>query len=327
MSYYFKKIRHVVMKNLSLFFYPLPQYTRNFIKADFVPLKYLLISVFLAVSIGVNYWVDFETNYIAVSEFYSRFISYIAFYGFAYFGAVLLIKLTNKKAKFLKSSIFWSLSLVGLLIISFDGSYRGTYALARKLVDQEAYLYVGRLLGEFRNFITIFIPLMLIWLFTKQHYDSFFGLTFKNVVVKPYLFLLLIMLVLIVIAVQDSSFLETYPMVKLYGVENYWGIKKGWLVIMYEFFYGAAFLPVELFFRGFLVIGLARIMGKDAILPMVCMYAFLHFEKPMGEAISSVFGGYLLGAFAYYSKNIWGGILVHGGIALLMEVIAALVKM
>ena len=316
-----------MIKNIFSYFNPLPKYISSFVKEDFVLLKYLLISIFLALTIGINYWLDFETNYVAVSENYSRFIRYIAFYGFAYFGAVLIIWLVNKDSNFIKDSFFWKLSLIGLLIISFDGSYRGTYEIARKLVDVNAYLYVGRLLAEFRNFITIFIPLLLVWLFIKQYYESFFGLTFKNVIIKPYLLLLLIMLPLIVLAAQDPSFLKTYPMFKSYGVDTYYGIGIGWLAIPYEFFYGSAFLPVELFFRGFLVIGIAKVMGKDAILPMVCMYAFLHFEKPMGEAISSVFGGYLLGAFAYYSKNIWGGVFVHGGIALLMEAIAALVKM
>jgi Type II CAAX prenyl endopeptidase Rce1-like len=307
-------------------FYPLPQYLRDFIKTDFELLKYGLVGVFIALSIAINYWVDFETNYVNVSHFLSRFIRYTVFYGFAYFGTVLIIEITYSKIAILKKLIFWGLSLSGILIISFDVSYRGTYTIARALVDTEVYLYVNSLFYELKNFITILIPLLIIWLFTRQHYDSFFGLTYKNIIVRPYLLLLLIMLPVIVVAAQDDSFLQAYPMFKTYGAENHWGIDKGWLVIPYESFYGSAFLPVELFYRGFLVIGLARVMGKDAILPMVCLYAFLHFEKPMGEAIGSVFGGYLLGVFAYFSKNIWGGVFVHAGIALLMEAIVVLVK-
>ncbi len=55
---------------------------------------------------------------------------------------------------------------------------------------------------------------------------------------------------------------------------------------------------------------------------MAATYVFLHFGKPMGEAISSGFGGYILGIIALYSGNIWGGVFVHVGIAWLMEAMA-----
>ena len=93
-------------------------------------------------------------------------------------------------------------------------------------------------------------------------------------------------------------------------------------VAIYEFCYGIGFIAVELFFRGFLVIGLVSLLGKDVILPMAATYVFLHFGKPAGEAISSFFGGYILGVIALYSGNIWGGVFVHVGIAWLMEAMA-----
>ena len=88
--------------------------------------------------------------------------------------------------------------------------------------------------------------------------------------------------------------------------------------------YISDFLSTELFFRGLLVIGLSKMLGKNVVLPMVAAYATLHFGKPMGETISSVFGGYILGIIALYSRNIWGGVFIHGGIAFLMEVFAFL---
>ncbi len=313
-------------KQLSRLFDPLPKYTRDFIVADFSLLKYFLIALFLSITIAVNFWFDFEDTYVDVSDFYPRFFRYIMFYGLAYYGGVLILKFTDKKVDFLNKSSFWFLSVVGLIIISFDGSYNGSYDIARSFVDINEYRYVGKLISEFRNFITLFVPLLIVWLFTKQKNDSFYGLTFKNAQVRPYFLLLLLMVPLIALAAQDASFLKTYPLFKTYGVDVYWHISKGYLAIPYEFLYSSSFLNVELFFRGFLVIGMIRIMGKNAILPMVVMYAFLHFGKPMGEAISSVFGGYLLGIFAYYSRTIWGGVIVHGGIALMMEFAAFLAK-
>jgi hypothetical protein len=35
-----------------------------------------------------------------------------------------------------------------------------------------------------------------------------------------------------------------------------------------------------------------------------------------------VIGGYILGVVAYETKSIWGGVIVHLGIAWMMEVVA-----
>ena len=314
-------------ERLASLFYPLPKYVKNFIKSDFEIIKYIILALFIGFSIGVNYWFNFEDSYVDVSDFNTRFFRYILFYSFAYFGGVIILIITDKKIGFHKKLSFWMMSILGIIIISFDGSYNGTYQIAKSFVDVNEYRYIGRLLAEFRNFITLFIPLSVIWLITKKKDDSLYGLTLKNAQVRPYFLLLLLMLPLILLATQDASFLRTYPLFKTYGVDTYWNVKSGFLALPFEFFYSLSFLNVELFFRGFLVIGMIRIMGKDAILPMVAIYAFLHFGKPMGEAISSVFGAYLLGIFAYYSRTIWGGVIVHGGIALLMELAAFWAKL
>jgi len=59
---------------------------------------------------------------------------------------------------------------------------------------------------------------------------------------------------------------------------------------------------------------------------MVGAYVFLHFGKPMAEYISSAFGGYIIGAFAFYSKRIWGGVALHVALAWSMEFFAWLQK-
>ena len=69
---------------------------------------------------------------------------------------------------------------------------------------------------------------------------------------------------------------------------------------------------------------LSRYMGAGVIMPMVAVYAFLHFGKPMGETIGSIFGGTILGILAYYSRSILGGIIIHVGVAYLMEFTAFL---
>ncbi|MES1160611.1 MAG: CPBP family glutamic-type intramembrane protease [Bacteroidota bacterium] len=79
------------------------------------------------------------------------------------------------------------------------------------------------------------------------------------------------------------------------------------------------FLSIELFFRGLLVIGLARYAGEYVLLPMAAFYCTIHFGKPLGECISSFFGGLALGVIALRTRSILGGLIVHLGLAWLME--------
>ena len=86
--------------------------------------------------------------------------------------------------------------------------------------------------------------------------------------------------------------------------------------------YGLDFLNTELFFRGALVFIFVRFLGPKAIYPIAVTYCVCHFGKPPVEAISSFFGGYILGVISFKSENIWGGVVLHAGIALLMEFFA-----
>ena len=149
--------------------------------------------------------------------------------------------------------------------------------------------------------------------------ESFFGLTVKNFNWKPYLIMLLIMVPLITAASTQPDFLSMYPKLKdvdtvLYGVKNKWLYH-----LLYELSYGTDFISVELFFRGFLILAFIKVVGKDAILPMACFYCAIHFGKPLGECISSYFGGLILGIVVYNTRSIIGGLVVHLGIAWLME--------
>ncbi|HKK39955.1 MAG TPA: CPBP family intramembrane glutamic endopeptidase, partial [Cryomorphaceae bacterium] len=96
------------------------------------------------------------------------------------------------------------------------------------------------------------------------------------------------------------------------------------VVALYEFFYGLDFISTELIFRGFLILGMHKYLGPYVVYPMVVSYCVLHFGKPLTEAISSIFGGYILGIIALYHRNIWGGVIIHVGVAWGMEIIGYL---
>src|SRR5436190_1315507 len=166
--------------------------------------------------------------------------------------------------------------------------------------------------------IVLCFILFIIWkiLYSKE---SFFGLTVKHFNWKPYLIMLLIMVPLIAAASTQPDFLSMYPKLKdvdtaLYDVKNKW-----FYHLLHELSYGSDFISVELFFRGFLILAFVKIVGKDAILPMACFYCTIHFGKPLGECISSYFGGMILGIVVYNTRSIIGGLMVHLGIAWLME--------
>jgi hypothetical protein len=95
-------------------------------------------------------------------------------------------------------------------------------------------------------------------------------------------------------------------------------------VLLYEIPYALDFINIELFFRGFLIVAFTRFLGPHAVLPMVVAYCALHFGKPMTEAISSIFGGYILGIISFHSRTIWGGAIIHAGTAWCMEIVGFL---
>lgn len=136
---------------------------------------------------------------------------------------------------------------------------------------------------------------------------------------KPYWIMLLLMVPLVVWAGTQPDFLKVYPKLQ-HVVHSHESIPfyKG---LLYEIAYGSDFLTIEWFFRGFLVIYFSRWAGRYAILPMALFYCVIHFGKPVGECISSFFGGMLLGIISYRTQSIWGGLVVHLGIAWLMELV------
>ena len=126
------------------------------------------------------------------------------------------------------------------------------------------------------------------------------------------------MIPLIAVASTQADFLHTYP--KLKTLEFLSNGKDGLgYKLLYELSYGSDFFTIEFFFRGFLILAFAKWVGKDAILPMAVFYCTIHFGKPLGECISSFFGGIILGVITFHSQSIYGGLMVHLGIAWLME--------
>ncbi|TBR18160.1 MAG: abortive infection protein [Chitinophagaceae bacterium] len=182
-------------------------------------------------------------------------------------------------------------------------------------------------LNEYWNQV-LYWPLRLIlivaFLFCIQKFvsfqNTFWGFTLKNFSWKPYLVLITFMVPLITIASSQQDFLLVYPKAQSIQLSSLQS-EYNWLyVLLYEASYGSDFISIELFFRGFLIFAFIKYAGKEAILPMACFYCTIHFGKPLAECISSFFGGMILGIIAFHTRSIIGGLLVHLGIAWLMEI-------
>ena len=216
----------------------------------------------------------------------------------------------------------WIAVFTGVFALSIANWVWFHTTLASYLFDGQAAVFARKIGWNLKNSIFYSIPLIAFKILIDKEEKGFYGLTIKKFDPRPYLLMLGIMLPFIMAASFTNDFQYSYPTYKPNQNIHLWGMPS-WLEIgIYEIFYGADFTIVELFFRGFLVIGFAKWMGKDAILPMVGMYCFLHFGKPVGETISSCFGGLVLGVVAYETRSILGGVMVHMGIAWMMDIAA-----
>jgi hypothetical protein len=300
-------------------------YFRDFHAAYFHVKLYIAFAVFVSALITFNYILDFEDSYIDLLPKPQRAVAFFLYHFAAYYGVLALIWFLGRD-KLKLTGRFWLKSLLGFAVLGIDNAYFSMYAVLRPLLHPETLLFYSKLVVNSIGLVTIFVPLLIIWLFFDRNQKfGIYGLTFSHVDWKPYWIMLILMVPLLYAASWMPDFMSYYPVYRRAGGASfaaYHGFHENWSIAIFEFFYITDFVYTELFFRGFLVVGLGAMLGKNAVLPMAASYAVLHFGKPMGEAISSVFGGYILGIIALYSRNIWGGVFVHGGIAGLMELFA-----
>lgn len=133
-----------------------------------------------------------------------------------------------------------------------------------------------------------------------------------------YAVLFLVALPFVVVVSGTSGFQVHYPILEIEpGYENVWRDLALWWP-----FYAAQFVAIESFFRGVLVLGLAKRFGSAAIFIAVVPYMMIHFVKPPAEAAAAVIGGVVLGFLASRTGSIIWGIALHIAIAASMDIAA-----
>ena len=245
------------------------------------------------------------------SDFFGHYLIFMVAFALPY-----LLCIVFKQVNYFSSVKFLALVILAPAIFALKMAVNFRFTIS----DNERWsLYWNKVFYWPLLVLLVAAILFIIWkLFHNS--PSFYGLQAKNFNWKPYLIMLLVMLPLLAAASTQHDFLSMYPKMKtVTAVAN--GSSQPWLYkLLYQLSYGSDFFTIEFFFRGFLVLGFVAFAGKDAILPMACFYCTIHFGKPLGECISSFFGGLLLGIVVYNTKSILGGLIVHLGIAWLMEI-------
>lgn len=303
-------------------------YLKKYFEAYFNLKLYLSVAIFLALCISTNFYFDFQHTYL--DPFRKQWIGWpimSMMMAFPFLSICFFTYWMGDNKEWLTSKEFWVKFVIGFAIIGFERSFYGHHLLAEgmSVIDRRFFL---RVMGWGKTYLTTFLPILIFyWYYEKSQDDqqSWFGLTTRDTNFKPYFLLIVVVFVGIAIASYISELHTYYPRYQFTGGGRFAALHQvnEWVsVVIYEFVYGSYFLNVELFFRGFLVIGFARVLGGHAVLAMVGSYVFLHFGKPIAECISSAFGGYLIGVLALYSHRIWGGVVLHVALAWSMELFA-----
>jgi membrane protease YdiL (CAAX protease family) len=116
-------------------------------------------------------------------------------------------------------------------------------------------------------------------------------------------------------ASTTPSFRNTYPFYRLAN-RSYFDL------CAWEAMYALQFLSLEFFFRGFILQGLRRTIGSNAVFVMIVPYCMIHYGKPLPETLGAIGAGLILGTLAMRTRSIWGGVLIHVGVAWTMDILA-----
>jgi membrane protease YdiL (CAAX protease family) len=162
----------------------------------------------------------------------------------------------------------------------------------------------------------VVIPMITIVLMPGERIRDYY-LSFRAFRTHLWIYLVLYLLVLpfVLFVATQEQFLRTYPFYK-YANQSWWHFLR------WEVLYAIQFLSLEFFFRGYMLQGLRHKFGYGAIFVMVVPYCMIHYPKPLPETLGAIVAGIVLGTLAMRTRSIWGGVLIHVGVALTMDWLA-----
>lgn len=272
----------------------------------------------LGTVIYLNYWHSLENRFAAGGKtWFSNFAGYWLLYFIPFATAFILQLFFCKDCSYFKNYWFWIILFLAPAFFSFRVNFDFHQPAIKKIWSSDELQFWLRCINWVVRVFILLIPVYIIWFIKDKSNQPFYGTRALDTI-KPYLIMLLIMVPLLALASTQKDFLSMYPKAKF--LTNLQMGHQKWRYVLYELCYGFDFVSIEFFFRGFLILSLVKICGPHCIIPVACFYCTIHLGKPMAEAISSFWGGILLGIISYNTGSIWGGLIIHLGIAWFMEV-------
>lgn len=291
-------------------------YLRNYLQS-INRTVFLLTTLLVAIAITCNYTLSIEPAIVALSTWPLRIAGFLMLFGFI-FSAAWVLQFLVSPSTIPNDRFFFILLLAAPAIFAVKITFGEVASYLTAHFPYPWNQYWNKVLDWPLKLLAVAIPVIALWQLGRFEGPAA-GVQTKGFNVRPYFLLLLAMVPLIAFAATQNDFLHTYPKVqRIDNLNQYVPHSAPWKGL-YELSYGIDFVTIEFFFRGFLVLAFARLAGKHAILPVAAFYCSIHFGKPLFECITSYFGGIILGAVVYNTRSIWGGLIVHLGIAWLME--------
>jgi membrane protease YdiL (CAAX protease family) len=291
-------------------------YLRNYLQS-INRTTFLLTTLFVAIAIFCNYNLGINNAIVSIESWPFRITGFFLLFGFV-FSMAWLLQFLIASETIPDSRFFFVLLIAGPAIFAIKITFDEVASFITLYFPDPWNRYWYRVIDWPLKLLATGLLVIAIWKWGR--FDKpVAGVQARGFNVRPYLLLSLGMLPLIAFAATQNDFLHTYPKVqRIAFIDQYVQQSFPWK-LLYELSYGIDFVTIEFFFRGFLVLAFARFAGKHAILPVAAFYCSIHFGKPLFECITSYFGGIILGAVVYNTRSIWGGLIVHLGIAWLME--------
>jgi uncharacterized protein len=223
-----------------------------------------------------------------------------------------------------RTTTVFVVTIILLVVFQYFGkpeSYRGALAttfqpiyiaLSGSRADMAPYAHWG----VSSIVIRVLIPFAIILFWFREPLANY-GWRWRGTLrhAPMYIGLYLLMLPVILWAASLGSFQLKYPFYK--------GAAAGGATLgLYEVFYGAQFLGVEFFFRGFLTFALFRRFGYNALLIMAIPYVMVHFNKPLPETFGAFGAALILGALALRAGSCIPGVFLHWAVGITMDLLA-----
>jgi membrane protease YdiL (CAAX protease family) len=161
------------------------------------------------------------------------------------------------------------------------------------------------------------VPAVMIWMRRERLSD--YGMRAKAFFQHAWIYAFMLGLVIPVVwlASGTQAFSSYYPIYRLAG--------RSWFdLLFWETAYSLQFLSLELFFRGFLVLGLEDRLGSAVVAAAVVPYCMIHYGKPLPEVCGAIVAGLVLGTLALKTRSILAGAMIHVTVALSMDLSAIL---